>query len=814
MFLMMSVLGVTVLAAALAGIPLVVHLLHRQKVTPIAWGAMQFLLESPLKVRRRRKIDNWLLMLVRMAILALLVMLLARPVWRTENLSTSTPADVAIVLDHSMTMGMRTPGAAGPGNHASTGTLFEQAVDVAEKVSKMLPSSGTMSIILAENSSKVMTPTPIKMGPFQRAGDGTPAGEWANELRILRGLKPGMTRGNMAAGVAAAREVLSHGYNTRKIIFVVSDQQRSNWMPEQEGLWKLALGNVDVTSDRMGAISVFSVPVMPDQAGGAAAANVSVRAVTVGLEQATGKSSFVGVHRPTPVLATVANSGGVDLNNVPVVLEVDGKQVMSRTVGSLAVGDSTTVRFDYYFPDPGSHWVRVRTDLVDALEADNAATAAVNVKPKLPVLIVDGQLTGGNSGETAAPQGFPQAAFLVAAMQPVDSTIDPVALIEPKVISVADLTGSMGNAALRAYPIVVLNDVPRLSQGMVDLLSEHAQAGNGVWLILGPRTEPGFINEVLAKSVLFPMKTDGIVKAADLQPSADAGATATPPAFVSVDVKEPTNPAVTLLTHGGAAEHSALAEVTLRAWWNITPVAPNMRTILATTNGHPLVLEMDMGRLGGRALVWTTSVGNLAWNNLPLVPNFVPLVNETLFHLASSQDAGQPRQVDAGQPIAWSGSAAQPIDSITLKYPDGATRTLQPELRGDHYYAEERDTAQPGLYDMQFSSPARAGATAPPAVYFSVNIDREELDPTVLSPSDVDWFKGHGYLRGVAAVSDLPQAMQATRGGRDLWWMLGVLVLGFLVLEVLMTYRLVRQQAGETLAEEGLAMPAPVGGFR
>src|SRR3954463_11239832 len=95
MFLMLSALGVTVLAGTLALIPLVVHLLHRQKVTPIAWGAMQFLLESPLKVRRRRKIDNWLLMLVRMGILVLLALLLARPVWRTEHMTTSAPVDVA-----------------------------------------------------------------------------------------------------------------------------------------------------------------------------------------------------------------------------------------------------------------------------------------------------------------------------------------------------------------------------------------------------------------------------------------------------------------------------------------------------------------------------------------------------------------------------------------------------------------------------------------------------------------------------------------------------------------------------------------------
>src|SRR6187397_2572223 len=74
-FLSASLL-VGVLAAA---VPVIIHLLHRQRTVPVPWGAMQFLLESPLQFRRRRKVDHWLLLLARMAMLALLAVLLARP---------------------------------------------------------------------------------------------------------------------------------------------------------------------------------------------------------------------------------------------------------------------------------------------------------------------------------------------------------------------------------------------------------------------------------------------------------------------------------------------------------------------------------------------------------------------------------------------------------------------------------------------------------------------------------------------------------------------------------------------------------------
>lgn len=775
---------IAVIGGAALIIPVLVHLLHRQRVTPISWGAMQFLLETPLKVRRRRKIDNWLLMLVRMAIVLFLAMLLARPVVKTSALSTSVPTDVVIVIDHSLTMGTR----GGP-----KGTLFEQGIDLAESVSKILPPSGTMSVVLADHSPRVINATPLNMGPMNRAADGTPAGAWANDLKMLRQMKPGMTLGNIPAAVAQAREVLSHGYNLKKVIIVVSDEQRTNWEPNNESAWRGAMGNVEASSDRIGANLLFSYPVkLPADA--ASAANVSVRAITV-------KPDFLGVHRPAQILATVANAGGMPLTSVPIKLEVDGKPVTSQMLPSLAAGDSTTLRFDFYFPNPGSHWVRVSADMVDALPADNSATTAVDVKPKLPVLVVDGQLTGAGAG----PGAFPAAAFLLAAMQPVDPTIDPVTLIDPRVISATELARPQG-FRLEDYPIIVLNDVPRLTREIVDKLAEHAQAGNGVWIILGPRTEQTFLNDVLGKSMLAPMTAKGIIR-----PQTEPGGE--PPRPVTINIKEPANPAVTLLTHGGQAEHQALADATLRAWWQIAP-SGEMHTVMATTTGDPLVSELNMGKLGGCVIVWTSPTSSLAWNNLALVPNFVPLVNETLFHLASGQNAGQPRQVDAGEPLAWSGPTALAVETGVVLRPDGTQKALQPEVRGDHYYIEERDTEQPGLYEMRFSAPARTGAKAPPPAYFGVNIDRQELDPAVLTAGDLDWFKSKGYLSDVLGNDSLAKAMEASAGGRELWWILGLFLLGFLLFEVYLTRQLVRQQSGQTLAQEGLAMPAAKGGGR
>jgi hypothetical protein len=362
--------------------------------------------------------------------------------------------------------------------------------------------------------------------------------------------------------------------------------------------------------------------------------------------------------------------------------------------------------------------------------------------------------------------------------------------------------------------VVILNDVPRLPRDAVDRLAEHAQRGNGVWIILGPRTDESFLTAVLTKTPLAPVTARPPLHVPVAVPSNDPAGP--PPAPITIDIREPGNPSVALLT---SAQRNALVGVTLRGWWPVTPTDPQMHTVLATTGttgaqdggiggGDPIALDLDVGKAGGRVILWTTPVGNIDWNNFPWVPNFTPLVNETLFHLASGQDAGQPRQLEAGAPLLWTGPATAPIDAATLITPSGIQRTLQPQLRGNNYLVGDTDTHEPGLYQLQFTAPPTRGAAPPPAAYFSVNFDPAELDPATLSAADLDWFKRQGYLANFLTAETLPQALDARQGGVEVWWLLGVLLLGLLVVEVAMTRNLARQQ-GATLKDASLAAAAP-----
>ena len=125
-----------------------------------------------------------------------------------------------------------------------------------------------------------------------------------------------------------------------------------------------------------------------------------------------------------------------------------------------------------------------REDRIHALyasEADNTATAAVNVKPKLPVLVVDGQLTSGGGaarggGGAADLQNFPQAAFLVAAMQPVD-----VCMVLDSTLALAWSELSGRARIVREYQTVPLAraNVARLGQVFLNLILNALDAMSG-----------------------------------------------------------------------------------------------------------------------------------------------------------------------------------------------------------------------------------------------------------------------------------------------------------------------------------------------
>ena len=77
-FLLLSTSAVIGLMAALAAVPLIIHLINMMRHRRVKWAAMEFLLQSYKKQRNWIFFKQLLLLLLRMAVMIAIVAMLAR----------------------------------------------------------------------------------------------------------------------------------------------------------------------------------------------------------------------------------------------------------------------------------------------------------------------------------------------------------------------------------------------------------------------------------------------------------------------------------------------------------------------------------------------------------------------------------------------------------------------------------------------------------------------------------------------------------------------------------------------------------------
>src|SRR3954466_15118724 len=93
--------------AAIA-IPVLVHLIQRERKRVVAFPSLMFVRRIPYQSVRRRRIRHWLLLALRAAALALLVLAFARPFFRESAIALAASGgarEVVILLDQSASMG-------------------------------------------------------------------------------------------------------------------------------------------------------------------------------------------------------------------------------------------------------------------------------------------------------------------------------------------------------------------------------------------------------------------------------------------------------------------------------------------------------------------------------------------------------------------------------------------------------------------------------------------------------------------------------------------------------------------------------------
>lgn len=193
-------------------VPVIIHLINRLRHKPQPWAAMMFLLQATRASTSHAKLRQWLVLLFRTLAVLALVLFIARPLaggWLGWTLSPA-PDVIVIVLDRSASMESRLAGQTVTKREQAVKLLAEAAREFQDKSHLVLLDSATRIPQQLASAKSLLEPT--LTGPTDTAADLPTllqlAHNWLVENR---------------AGAAE--------------LWLASDLQRSNWLPDDER-WK------------------------------------------------------------------------------------------------------------------------------------------------------------------------------------------------------------------------------------------------------------------------------------------------------------------------------------------------------------------------------------------------------------------------------------------------------------------------------------------------------------------------------------------------------------------------------------------------
>jgi len=369
----------TIILAGLAAIilPLLIHLLTRQKLKKISFSSISFLKLLQTQKMRRVRLKEILLLILRTLILLFIVLAFARPALKgplATGVRAHAKTTVAILLDNSMSMGRETP----------RGSVFQQAADRALEVVGLLKEGDEAFLILFSDAPTLVTPEATH--------------NFSGLRRLILEAQPSHKPTDLRKALLSTYDLLEGSQNLNKEIYLLTDMQRPAWEALRED--SLRVG---------GGARLYLLSMVRD----AQWSNLAVNSVDY-------SDQLPEAGKPLRLSAKVSNLAHQASENAIVELYLDQTRRAQQGI-QLAPEQTQGISFTTVVADPGIHtgYVEV-TD--HQLISDNRRYFTLNVPHQIRVLI-----TGDD----------PRASFyLQTALRPDD---EASGVMIPTTIAVDDL---------------------------------------------------------------------------------------------------------------------------------------------------------------------------------------------------------------------------------------------------------------------------------------------------------------------------------------------------------------------------------------
>ncbi len=685
------------IGAALCVVPLIIHLLNRQRHRPQRWAAMRFVLAAYKKTRRQVQLENLLLLLLRMLAVAALAFAIARPF-------ASGDSPLAALREERRDLVLIIDGSASTGYREEVETVFERIVGrAAALIDELDESRGDRVRMVFAGETPRSYPM---MGP----------GEAASILETLESpMDESMDLAAAIADVSAAiSDDLAGGVSSAVDVRLLTDLQASSFAAatgrspgataasgeDDQAAQPLALAEeleiLDTLEVRVVVEDLGTRTMRPD--------NLSVESIGI-----LGEPPRAGV--PFEVAVSIANHGDKDLLAERIALSISGERLPSQRVDISAQGTAEAI-FTAEIPVAGHHALTASLE-GDRLGVDDERSLVVLLPEPLEVLVVN--------GAPAERLDEDEVGFLLAVLEPPDDSLggQGVSPFAVRVISPAELASS--DAPIEDADVIVLANVPSVPASAAARMEARVAAGAGLFITVGDR-----MGDLDQWSENLQRDDDTGLLPAKLQRRVAAARRTTYYRVTSFDEDSPG-----LFYFTDEKRRPLLTEVPFYEFVAAIP-APGARVLASFDDsaGSPLLVERSYG--SGKVLLWTSSI-DPAWNRVPdSGKTFVPLVLELLQNLRSPDDGDRtvgvgddvtvivdefPRDASLVRPSG----GQQPIEGDAIERAD--QRWTLPALAGNLFN-------EVGVYEVRAQ-----GALSEP---IAVQLDNGESDLARATPAEVE----------------------------------------------------------------------------
>jgi hypothetical protein len=498
--------------ATAISVPIIIHLINRLRYRRIRWAAMEFLLKSQQRNRRKLILEQLLLLAARCALVLLFVAFVVRPTGcldQAEARSADWPTYHVALLDDSLSM-MDQEDPRNPESPTAFSTATRLLAELARKASEA-PTAQYLTVL------RYSAPEAPELGrPFEQLAGAAPGQQLtAEEVRKLKDRLDALRCTYAPVFVVPAlRQAARYFENVReghKVLHVLSDFRRSDWSEGAEAQEAAALlaqmawqGKVEVRLHDVALPRRSANPSdRPEAHGNVGITDLAVRARI----QREGQDA-VAEERPTwlatpgkplYVHATVKNFGEAERSDLRLHLRVDGKEREAKPIPRLAGGEQAVIVFDLVFSPEETFGLRQITVAVedsqrqDHLQPDNLRYAYVDLRKEIPVLLVDPDIGVSEPPPASfylmkALTGSARTGLRPERLAPRDFKGDEVVVLDPR-------GGRDTRRKIDQYPVIFLLNVSGVGEGTADLppaglkaLEGYLRRGGSVVFFLGDRT--------------------------------------------------------------------------------------------------------------------------------------------------------------------------------------------------------------------------------------------------------------------------------------------------------------------------------------